>query len=77
VNIVEKLEQKWRSVAALFYVQRRWIAQLSVKTQQLRAATAPSLPYNSELVARLVADVESVTESLESNAEEILDLLGG
>jgi len=71
-----KLEQKWRDVATLFYVQRRWLHQLSGVTQQLRDATSPSSP-KPEVLPRLVADLESLAEKLDANAEEILGVLGG
>ena len=77
MNIVEKLERKWRDVAALFYLQRRWISRLSDKVQDLKVATDPQLDYDASLAAELISDLEWLTENLESNADKILETLGG
>ena len=73
----ERLEQKWRDIATLFYVQRRWLYQLSQVTEQLRAATGPPARYSADLTGELVSDLESLSDRLSDNAEDILALLGG
>jgi hypothetical protein len=74
---IQRLEKKWRDVATLFYIHRRWLYQLSQLTDQLGTAVKMPSQKGKQIHLDLIEDLEALTGRLEANSERILELLGG